>query len=430
MAIDTQALQTTFAPFKSAARDQAGRDQASTSNLLRQGSISSGMANELQRTSGENFRKALSTGFGQALQSTEQQRQFDSNTAMQQKQLDEQHDANTLSGIGGLIGIGGSVMDLIYGDVSLMGILSGKATAGGKGSGVDNILGTVAKAKSLYTGAEAALGLGATTGAAATASGLASGAAGAAGVNAAGAGAGGVGGAFGGATPAMTSSITGTGTATAGGAATTGTTAATTTSMTPAMTTAGTVAAGATFAAIAYKVYEGFKNHGEETAPDLGDWKGMYEGDAAAFDEARKLGYADWSDEDLQKLATEYWKGGTNEEGVTNTAWSGEMQWAAHEATTKYNQIMGTNIASTDIDAMETLIPETTSVEQGQWAYKTIQDYNMGEGYSGIFDDDYLRAVELLGTANPTYDNRMGGGEGGGVGAGSGGAGGGGGEGS
>ena len=123
MPIDKQALQTNFAPFVRKARQGLQTALGSQTNLARQG----------RQPVGQGVRKAmhgygdiLSQGFGSALATTEQQRQFGINQKMLEKQMDDQHDADTLSGIGSVIGIGGDILDIVSGSKSLMDIF-GKA---------------------------------------------------------------------------------------------------------------------------------------------------------------------------------------------------------------------------------------------------------------------------------------------------------------
>ena len=235
----------------------------------------------------------------------ENKRQFNVNQARLNKQMDDQHDADTISGIGQVVGIGGDILDIVSGGKSLVDIFgsgggtdttppSGGSTQGpppGSGQVLNEAIGGSAlgpsggvipgsgvQGGSLGTQGvstyDAVAGVGTeavgAVGAGATASGLASGAAGAAGVNAAGAGAGGVGGAFGGATPAMTSGITGTGTATTGGAAA---------GATPALAYVGIGAAAA------YIAYQGYQMYTEgKKGPRGSALMGAYDGNLSDAD--------------------------------------------------------------------------------------------------------------------------------------------------
>lgn len=148
MPIDPQALQTTFAPFVSRARRGLQTTLTKQTNLQRQGfNVGKGTREAIH-----GFGDILSQGFGQALASTEQQRQFDVNAAFKRQEIEREEDAATLSGIGSAIGIGGSILDIVYGDKSLMDIISGDATAGG----AETPLGKV------VSGGKALLGIGET----------------------------------------------------------------------------------------------------------------------------------------------------------------------------------------------------------------------------------------------------------------------------
>ena len=243
MPINKQTLQTNFAPFVRKARQGLQTAVGAQTNLQRQGVQPVGKGT---RQAIHGYGDILSQGFGQALQSTEQQRQFDISQANYLKALDDQHDADTLSGIGSVIGMGGDILDMVSGGKSLMDIFGKKKTGDAvAGVGTEVIGGA---------GSNLAVG-GAGLGTAGTVSG---------GVAGGGVGAGSLGTQGAGsylATSGAGTGATAVGGSSAGGAAATG--------MNPSVMAAGQVVAPLIMAGIAYKVYEGFKKHGEKNAVSL-----------------------------------------------------------------------------------------------------------------------------------------------------------------
>ena len=125
MALDPQALHSNFATGKRAASEGLTEALSSITNMDRQGYN----VGDSYKDAVRGYGSALSETFGQALTATTQQEQFDRTMSLQEQQRDDQHDADTLSGISSLIGMAGSVKSLLYGGDSLMDILSGTSTA-------------------------------------------------------------------------------------------------------------------------------------------------------------------------------------------------------------------------------------------------------------------------------------------------------------
>ena len=124
MALDPQALHSNFATGKRAASEGLTEALSSITNMDRQGYNVGDSYEDAVR----GYGSSLSETFGQALSATTQQEQFDREMSLKEQQRDDQHDADTLSGISSLIGMAGSVKSLLYGGDSLMDILSGTST--------------------------------------------------------------------------------------------------------------------------------------------------------------------------------------------------------------------------------------------------------------------------------------------------------------